>query len=233
MLLVTFSGLDGCGKTTHVALTCAHLARRGYHVRELVTLGVSATGLYARLREAVQRRWRRSRGVDDAHAPQRPRIRTYRNGRTFDADRRDVVVRLRRMVCYPLDCLALRAVIWWLGAWGYTAIVCDRYTFDKLVSLPNPDCRLARLMRRLAPRPDHAIFLDAPPEAASRRKLEHEPDYYQTKYNDYRRLVQMRIGLTAIPSTSIPDTQCQIEASLAAADQPFSHPQLRCYEKSG
>ena len=215
MLLITFSGLDGCGKTTHVALTADFLCGQGYRVRELVTLHVSATGVWARLGEGWRKLARRASPSPPSPRPATPRIRTYAKGRTFAEDRRHWAVRLRRMIVYPLDCVVLSVTIGWLRLLGYEAIVCDRYTFDKMVGLPNPDCFLSRLMRRLAPQPDRAFFLDASPDAAGQRKPEHHYDYYVTKYAGYRRMVEMDCGLQSIPSTTIEQTQACVEAAIA------------------
>ena len=218
MLLITFSGLDGCGKSTHVARTCAYLRRRQLRVRRLTTLAYSATGVQTVLRE---RRRDRARRRNRPPVPPHPlHVRTYPGGRTFDEDRRNRWVRWRRIIAYPLDCLVLRVLISWFRWTGYDAVVCDRYVADKLVALVRMDGLLARLLRRIAPHPDHAFLLDTPPDEARARRCEHELDYYITKCNDYRRLAAMNVGLVVIRGTSIDDVQQHIESVIAAEPNP-------------
>jgi len=233
MILITFSGIDGCGKSTHVARTCDGLRAQGLRVRRLVTLRYSVTGVFLMFRE----RWRRMgvgekdasgarstlvpASVPDLEYPSRPRIQTYRGGRTFDQDRRSRLVRFRRMLTYPLDCMALRAVIETWRLTGIEAVVCDRYVYDKIVCLPRMDGWLARLLRWIMPKVDYAFILDAAPQHAANRKLEHQADYYQTKARDYRRLAEINGELQIIESTSIESVQRQIddaiESSLSAS----------------
>lgn len=236
MILITFSGIDGCGKSTHVARTCERLRGQGLRVRPLVTLQFSVTGVFLVLRERLRRKniggqaasgtqsVLGSHSVHDDKSSIGARIQTYRGGRTFDQDRRSRMVRLRRMVTYPLDCLALRAVIEFWRLMGTDAVVCDRYVFDKIVCLPRMDGWLARSLRWITPKVDHAFFLDAAPSQAASRKLEHQADYYQTKSLDYRRLAAMTGELQVIDSTSIDAVQRQIddaiESSIAASPAP-------------
>ena len=211
MIIISFSGLDGCGKSTHVALTRRYVEEAGLRARELATLSISATGVLARLREArARRRARRSPSTVNSA----PLLRGYAGGRSFDQDRRHWSVHLRRMLIYPLDCVVLRLYLAWLSLMGYDAVVCDRYTYDKMVGLPLPTGRLSRLMLWLVPRPALAVFLEVAPQIAAVRKPEHHADYYVTKDEAYLQLVEWRCGLRAIPSESIRETQEEIQSAI-------------------
>jgi hypothetical protein len=124
-------------------------------------------------------------------------------------------VSLARYVAYPLDCvllaLAIRVLVWS----GHTAIVCDRYVFDKLVNLPDPAGRFGRWLHRVTPRPDRAFFLDAAPAEARRRRPEHAPEYYETKHTGYKRLADAELDLTRLSGMTIDETQARIESMLA------------------
>ncbi len=219
MLIITFSGLDGSGKSTHVELTAECLAARGLRVRRLVTLHLAATGIFAWIRESLAARCR----APDTSAPavrSDPRVRSYPKNRTFDEDRRHWAVRARRTAVYPFDCVLLAAAMLVFRLRGYQAVVCDRYIHDKMVALPRPACFLSWIMRLVAPRPDHAFFLRVEPAEAERRKPEHHPDYFVTKDAAYQQVVDMNIGLVAVPSTSIDETQACIEAAIAGSFAP-------------
>ncbi|UCC30339.1 MAG: hypothetical protein JSU86_19330 [Phycisphaerales bacterium] len=131
---------------------------------------------------------------------------------------------LTRLIVYPLDCLALFLSIRALHWLGYTAVVCDRYVYDKMANLPNANGTLGRLMCRLAPSPDVAFLIDTLPEVARRRREEHDASYYVAKYAGYRRLISSRRELTLIPSTTIEETQEAVEHVLdaQAARQPIA-----------
>ncbi|HRX86718.1 MAG TPA: hypothetical protein P5572_16965 [Phycisphaerae bacterium] len=230
MLIVTFSGVDGCGKSTQVERTAQYLADQGLRVRKVAALRWSVAGIHARIRDAHRLRRRRkarraqaARGADTGAAPAQseaaaPTVHAYAHGRSFDADRRTLAVRIRRHLIYPLDCvmLAVCVTVHWLT--GCTALVFDRYTFDKMVGLPNPDCRLSRLLVRIAPRPTHSFFIDTPPEIARARRPEHTADYHPHKSAGYRALAALDMGLTAVPPGSIEDVQQRVRQVLTAGD---------------
>lgn len=231
MLLVTFSGLDGCGKTTHVARTASYLTEQGWRVRSLATARISAGGVLSRLNESRKRRRsgsfadsnRRRHGVDSAGTLlQRgtERIQESRSAcgafRQTTPKRQGRALLHARQFLYPLDCLVLVAWIRVLSLLGYTAIVCDRYIYDKIVNLPYPDGLTARLMRWIAPRPDHAFVIDVAPEVARARRDEHQAEYYETKCTAYRRLCGMGWDLRLIPGTTVDETQRQVEQVIAS-----------------
>jgi thymidylate kinase len=210
MKLITFSGLDGCGKSTHAALTCKYLAGRGLRAVLLPTLFTSAAGVRTLL---AARRSSHSRGDVSVTGH---RIRGYAGGRTFDQDRRATAVRIKRAFTYPVDCMVLAAVLRGLRHRGAEAVVCDRYIYDKMVNLPRPLSAGSRLMRWIAPRPDLAVFLDAGYDTIRGRRVEHEPDYYMTKHQAYRQIADELDELTVISSASIAATQGEIERQIDA-----------------
>jgi len=215
MILITFSGLDGAGKSTHVALTRAFLEQRGLRTRTLVAMRFSLAHTVDRIR---QHRKLRSpvRPSDNPNGTnERKRIRGYPRGRSFDTDRRTLTNRLYRTMVYPLDCLALTLYLAYLTLCGYDAVVCDRYVYDKMVTLPSPAGRLARLVARLVPRPDRAFMLQVDPPEAARRRPEHHPDYFETKAADYALLANADSQILAIESNNVADTQERIERLIA------------------
>jgi len=214
MHLITFSGLDGCGKSTHVEATVDYLKRHDLDARSLLTVNISATGVILLIRRLLQRAGSRALDQKTATAPSGAKIRVYSKGRSFDEDRRRRVVVLKRWLVYPFDALALRSTLAWLSIRGTDAVVCDRWVYDKLVNLPNMSSLLSTLVRWLAPNPDLALFLDVSPEQARARREEHDASYYDTKYACYRTLVEQGCGLEALEITTIEDTQRRIEQRL-------------------
>jgi len=216
MILVTFSGLDGSGKSTQVDYAGATLEARGYRVYRLRTLLTSVTGAATLIREVRKTRRRRNAPASAPVVPTSPQ-RTYAGGRSYDQDRRRRFVQLRRSCVYPLDCLALTAWLGWLRIRGYQAVVCDRYIYDKMVNLPRPDGLLARIMRWLTPTPTCAVYLDVDLEAAEQRRgHEHTPDYFRTKAEAYNRVCSANPKLHPIAPSTIEETRRRIEAAIFA-----------------
>lgn len=213
MQLISFSGIDGAGKSTQIELTEAFLRKRGLKVATLVTLYCSLAGIYARLRERFSSTQNRS--AQSGNTPNN-RIRTYRGGRTFNDDRCSWGVRLRRFFVYPIDCFLCSCVVTWYRLRGIDVLICDRYVFDKLVCLANPTGWQARLVGHLVPKPDVAILLDVVPAAAEERKPEHATDYYESKADSYREVQQARMGLTRVPGMTIEETQQRIRTLILA-----------------
>ena len=211
MLLITFSGLDGSGKSTHVARTADYLSRRGHRVRMLTTARISlgstlfiASHMLRRLSPMTRRTKKRTTSAQSQH-------RTYAIGPAVPSGWRQRAVSLTRLIVYPLDCLALFLCIQVLRWFGYSSLVCDRYIYDKMANLPKPNGTLGRLMCWLGPRPDVAFLIDTLPEEARQRRQEHDASYYVAKYAGYRRLIKTGCELTSIPSTTIQETQEAVE----------------------
>lgn len=226
MLLITFSGLDGSGKSTHVACTADYLSRRGYRAVALPTARISAGGIPVVASHILRRLSPTMRQAKKHTTSAQSQQRAYAVGPAVRPGWRQRAVSLTRLIVYPLDCLALLLSIRVLHWLGYTAVVCDRYVYDKMANLPKPSGALGRLMCRLAPRPDVAFLIDTLPEVARRRREEHDAGYYVAKYAGYRRLISTGCELTSIRSTTIQETQEAVEHVLDAhvAPQPIAIP---------
>jgi hypothetical protein len=134
--------------------------------------------------------------MQDPSAP--PLLQTHRPPRPRVARWRKRALLVARCLIYPLDCLVLRGSLRVLSWLGYTAVVCDRYVYDKIANLPRPDGPLARLICWIAPAPNSAFVIDVPPQVARQRRDEHPAGYHETKYAAYRRVVAARAELRAI-----------------------------------
>lgn len=161
-MIVTFSGLDGAGKSTQIELLLDELRRQGRRPVYLWTRG-GYTGLF----EALKRVLRKAPGqVMPSSGPNRERATAF--GRPLVRKIWLAVALLDLMRIYGLQ---LR---WW--RWRGHAVVCDRYLWDTLIdfrlNFPSEQVErwwLWRALAWVAPRPRAAFLLLVPVEESLRR----------------------------------------------------------------
>jgi thymidylate kinase len=208
LLLISFSGIDGAGKSTQIENLSRILTERGFSRRLLAFWDHVVVG--CRWRESfVHVVYKSERGVG---APGKP------------VQRRDKNIRKRylnvaRHGLYLADALHLSWVVARerrLARRGREprAIVLDRYIYDELANLPlhNPISRLfIRLISGIVPRPDIAFLLDADPEAAHARKPEYSVEFMQKSRAAYFRLAELLGNMTIIPPLPLEEAKQALE----------------------
>jgi thymidylate kinase len=189
-LLITFSGLDGAGKSTQIFNLRHVLKSQG--LRTSVLSFWDNVAVLQRLREGfVHRALGSQRGTG---APGHPVNRRDKNVRAW-------YLTLLRHLVYLLDAVKLRWVLH-RACGNAEVIIFDRYIHDELANLPlqNPVTRaFVHAISRLSPRPDLAYLLDADPVAARARKPEYPVDFLQHSRMNYYRLAALLKTLTLVP----------------------------------
>lgn len=217
-MLISFSGLDGAGKTTQIHLLTRFLSERGLDVESLeMNKNVSASNF---LRETVKpiltgKPRRRPRQSVDA-PPNDPIPEQYR----YDKNRKETSRVLLRQATYVVDLVTLCLVrVYWEGL-RRKIVVMDRYIYDSLANLHGTNkiaVGFMNLFARLAPAPTIAFFMDADPAVAFARKPEYPPDYYDERAVAYRDLWgRLRTGRT-VKVTTIDQTQDEIREIVATS----------------
>ncbi len=205
-LLVSFSGLDGSGKSTQIANLTSYLQERGLVVRNLAFWDDVVVG--TRYREGfVHKMYGSEKGIG---APDRPVNRRDKNVRKW-------YLSIARHFLYLADAIHLRAVIRKARRSSAQAIVMDRYIYDELANLPlsNPLTKLfIRVVASIVPRPDVAYLLDADPEAARARKPEYPVDFMRECRTAYFRLDELLRSLTVIPPLPLPAAKAEVESAI-------------------
>jgi thymidylate kinase len=208
-LLITFSGLDGSGKSTQIANLRSALSSLGYSSTLLAFWDNVVVG--ARYREGfVHKVYRSQRGIG---APGRPVARRDKNVRAW-------YLTLSRHALYLLDALHLVWVVARARSLGSDAVVMDRYIYDELANLPlvNPLTRVfVRFVAALAPRPDIAYLLDADPDAAVARKPEYPVTFMRKCRAAYYDLACLLGTMTVIPPMPLNEVRQAIVDTLFAA----------------
>jgi thymidylate kinase len=208
--LISFSGMDGSGKSTQIEALCRQLSEAGIPVLRLAFWD-NVVGL-SKWRAAFSHKFLKSDGR--VGEPGKPAHRHDKNNRAW-------YLLAARSVLYLIDALNLRRVVGKARNSEAGVIVFDRYIYDQLATLPMewPVVRAyARLVLSCVPKPDVAYLLDAEPEVARERKPEYPLDFLH-KYRSSYLLLQDVADLTLIEPQSQADAQVAIAARLQQCNQ--------------
>lgn len=188
-LLVSFSGVDGAGKSTQIENLESVLAAAGYRTRRFAFWDNVVVG--SRYREGfVHKVYKSQRGIG---APGQPVERRDKNVRRW-------YLTLMRHALYFADALHLV----WVAARrrGADVVIFDRYIYDELANLPLSSSltrAYIRLVAAIIPKPDVAFLLDADPDAARARKPEYPVEFMRHCRSAYKTLALLLRNLVLIP----------------------------------
>ena len=214
-IVVSFSGLDGAGKSTQIEHLRSVLEAQGYKVRLLAFW--DNVVVFSRSREGfVHRVYGSQRGVG---APGAPVARRDKNVRRW-------YLNLSRHALYFADAVHLA---WVAGRARRSADVAifDRYIYDELANLPlrNPLTRgYLHLVRKLVPAPDVAFLLDVDPSSACVRKPEYPVEFMEQLRRSYKELAVLLRTMTTIPPLPLEETQRQVETLFWTMTGKLSEP---------
>jgi thymidylate kinase len=207
-LLVSFSGLDGSGKSTQISNLVRALHASGYRTKQLAFWDNVVVG--SRYREGfVHKAYKSERGIGE---PGKPVERRDKNVRRW-------YLTLARHLLYFFDAMHLRFVIGAARRTGADVVILDRYIYDELANLPLSSSltrAYVRFVNWMVPRPDVAYLLDADPEAARARKPEYPVDFMRECRRAYKNLAVIAGSITIIPPLDL-------EAAKAAVLLAFEH----------
>jgi len=201
--LITFSGLDGSGKSTQIEHLRHRLAAQGYSTRLLAFW--DDVVVFSPYRESfVHKVYKSERGIG---APGKPVERRDKNVRRW-------YLNLVRHGLYFADALHLEWVVARARRCADVLIV-DRYIYDEWANLPlgNPLSRgYVRLLNAVVPRPNLAFLLDADPIEARARKPEYPIEFMQQCRRAYKQLALLLGNLTVIPPLPLAEAQQHVES---------------------
>lgn len=195
--VVSFSGIDGAGKSTQIEALCRLLRARGFHCA-LYTFWDDVVA-FSKFRERVS--LRAFKGDAGIGSPDRPIIRRDKNVSTW-------YTTFFRLFLYMFDAVSLSIAVSRGAESDADFVIFDRYIYDELANLPmkNVAVRLyVRALLRFIPRPDVALFLDADPEAATIRKPEYPLEFVRRNRDAYHRMSRL-VGMTVVSPRSIEQT---------------------------
>ena len=210
-LLISFSGVDGSGKSTQIESLCSALRAAGLKTTLLAFWDNVVVGV--KYREGfVHKVYKSERGIG---APGKPVNRRDKNMRGWH-------LTLARHFLYLLDAVHLRRVVARARKSGADVVILDRYIYDELsnLNLGNVLSRaFVRFVRALVPRPDIAYLLDADPLAAYLRKPEYPVEFMKKCRRAYFDLAALLGTMTIIPTLDLPEAKLAV---LKAAERELA-----------
>jgi thymidylate kinase len=226
-LTVSFSGVDGAGKSTQIEHLLSSLMAQGVCVRVLRFWDNVAR--LTRIREGTGHTiFRGDKGTGSPEAP---------------INRRDKNVRGWPMTClrlllYFVDALSTRNAFRRAMKSDLGCVIFDRYVYDELANLNVENAAIRayiRLIMSFVPKPDISFILDADPVSARARKPEYPLEFLYRNRQAYFALNRTISGLTIIPPMGIEDAKnevCQIAQNALTLIEMGNQGDLRHYDRT-
>lgn len=198
-VLVSFSGIDGAGKSSQIDHLKATLEQHGLSVRVIAFWDQIAT--LKGLRESAGHSiFKGDKGVGSPSAPINRK----------DKNVRSLPMTLIRLFMYAFDAISNRRVAKRALHAGADLVIFDRYIYDELANLEltNPLIRVyVRSLVWFVPRPDISFILDADPAQARARKPEYPLDFLVFSRQSYLALSKIAGGMTVVPALPLDEVK--------------------------
>lgn len=199
---VSFSGVDGAGKSTQIEALRTAVEQAGMHVR--IIRFWDDVACLTNLRESSGHKiFKGDKGIG---SPDRPINRRDKNVQTWP-------MACVRLFLYTVDAISTRIQVARALNSGADFIIFDRYMYDELANL-NLRSRLMRafvwFVMKLVPRPGVSFILDADPVQARARKPEYPLDFIYINRQAYMDLSRLVGGMTVVAPGPIEDVKREV-----------------------
>lgn len=191
---MSFSGIDGAGKTTQICALEAWLNQSGQRTR-LLTFWDNVVVLPG-VREFLSHKG--FKGDQGIGSPEKPLQRRDKNVTSLP-------VIAMRFCLYFADAVNLCLMVRRMRESDADVVIFDRYIYDELANLPLnrwPARVFVRLIAAIVPKPDVAYVVDADPDAAFARKPEYPLEFVRSNREAYLNLSRLTGVITVIEPMS-------------------------------
>ena len=200
---VSFSGIDGAGKSTQIEALRTLVERDGRRV--IMIRFWDDIARLARLRETTGHKvFKGEKGIGTPSAPINRR----------DKNVQSLPMTIVRLFIYFLDALSVRNAVKMALQSGADLVIFDRYIYDELANLALsrwPARAFTRFLLKLVPAPDLAFVIDADPVAAQARKPEYPLAFVRRNRDAYLELSTLARNISVLGPASIDTLRATIK----------------------
>jgi len=200
--IVSFSGIDGAGKSTQIGALETRLSEWG--LRSMVLTFWDDIVVLGGFRELISHQ--AFGGDEGVGSPERPITRRDKNVTSTHV----IAVRL---FLYFLDAVYLRLFCLKLRKTEADVVIFDRYIYDELANLPLDHWFArwyVRLILNLVPVPEIAYLVDADPAAARARKPEYPLEFLRQNRERYLALSGLAGNMKVIEPLSVEASEARM-----------------------
>lgn len=204
--LITFSGIDGAGKSTQITHLSSYLQRQQLRVLQLSFWDDVA--VWPRLRSGLGQQAVRIYRPSPAQESFSPKNHKHIRHWYLTAVRSGL---------YALDALRLRYLLNSAHLRKWDVIIFDRYIYDQLANIYSRSAMLRTYIHTLlkqAPTPDLAFIIDTPPAEAFARKREYPLEFMYENRRTFLRLRSFCPRLITISGASVEEMESEIQSHL-------------------
>lgn len=202
--LISFSGIDGAGKSTQIDYLKTYLENRG--LRVLLLTFWDDVAVFSKMRG----------GVGQRTAPV-PQSTQSKNGAFVPRNNKHIrkwYLSTARAGFYVLDVVRLHRLLADPQIDRYDVVIFDRYVYDQIANIYSKSS-LARMYSKLllkqTPAPDLAFIIDANPDAAFARKPEYPLDFVHKNQQNFLNLRELVPQLLVISPDTPENVRAEIE----------------------